>query len=74
MCRYALMREVADSLVGKFPRSMSDFKPGDKNFALFTAIAVDKDAECLPRISCGSKLAHGDPEFILGREETPGSV
>ena len=27
--RYAMMREVAHILVGKFPRSMSDFKPGD---------------------------------------------
>ena len=40
-CRYALMREVAGQSTGEFPRSMSDFKPGDKLLRCFSACVCE---------------------------------
>ncbi len=73
MCRYALMREVADFKVGKFPRSMSDFKPGDKNLRCSHLIATKTPNVC-PGSVVTQNLVHSGPDFLMGAKETRGTM
>ena len=70
--KHALMREVADRRVGKFPRSMSDFKPGEKDgvHKRSCGFCVQRRSDPLSGIVCNPSNAG----FIMCREEKHGRL
>ncbi len=60
--------------VGKFPRSMSDFKPGEKTFPSCLAYLCAKGFRLTLPVPGMAEFACGHFGFMMASGETPGSV